>query len=203
VNEAKQYLIDELHFEELIGDSQWVYLNEEATGGDLQDIAWSDREFLDLSPRASEIDWVRYIKMDDKRTFRFNVEAVTTDTAHHTMRLKALEMPELIEDRDDEDIDGIKEDLQTSIAAGNVALHCTDASFQYWGFGFLLNNTDAAWSSGPKPDYMDIRPDERNPEQKRFLCKHLYRLLDDIINEDKHLDEMSEDVSRKIRSGKL
>lgn len=189
----------------LAGENEEVYLKkylEQEIGGELQDLAWADREFLDLAPRADEIDWAEYIRMDDKRTFKFNVHAVTTNTQWHEARIKAIEIGDVVEDLDGQELEPIKENIKTAITAGEVTLWCSDPSFKWWGFGFILNQFDSLWSSGPTPDYGDIPPDVRNPNRKRALCKHLYKILDDIINDGKHLDGMAQDVAQKIRTGR-
>lgn len=202
MNEPKNFLEGQFSFDELVGNNHWVCLNEEATGGDLQDIAWGDRDFLDLSPRASEIDYVEFINMENRNTFKFRVDSVTTDDVDFFFnKLKVHDIDEIAAELSDESShEEAVEVLQTAVAAGNVSLLCQCASFDYHGFNYLLNQTDA--KLGPAGKASTISPSETNPDHLRFLCKHLYKLLDDIINEDEHVDGMAQDFMRKVRTGR-
>lgn len=200
--EFLDYLIsDEYKFVPLRENDVEV-VKEAVTGGELQDVSWDERSFLDLQERANEIGWIEEIRMMDKRTFRLHSEAVTTNTAFHELTIKTLELPELVEDFDGTEIEEIEEAVQTAIIGGNVEVKCTCASFQYWGWAFILDKLDSAWSSGNDPSYYDLAPDIRNKQRKRTLCKHLFRALTDIEDGGELVYEMAVDVGRKIRAGR-
>jgi hypothetical protein len=185
------------------------------TGKELLDVAEQDSDFLELDRRAKQIldktHPVEFIEFKNRNTLSFTVESgeepysLTGPTDHYFNTVKLYDLDELMDGISfEEAIPPILQDVVLDAFKGDIALHCKCPSYKYWGFNWLLTQGDSAIHPENRP------PDVRNPQKggdgrQRFICKHQYALLKDIIDneQDQPISEMANGLMQQLKIGKF
>lgn len=69
----------------------------------------------------------------------------------------------------------LREKVSSLLWDSDIQLHCTDPSFKYWGFQYILTKM---MGDPPAAIYaQDIPPNTNNPHRQGIVCKHLNRVL--------------------------
>ena len=139
-----------------------------------KDIAQAiDPNFLSHKIRADELKFVQFRGFDgDTMIFRVTSSdyGKTGEANENTMYNCLVKFDEWEEIGQDQSINYL-ERARMLLWVGNVRLHCSDPSFLYWGFQWILTQMDAAI----EPETME--PVRNNPGHRGIVCKHLNRVL--------------------------
>lgn len=151
-----------------------------------------DQDFLDQGRRALEL---RVINLNNKTPFDPNepdtmlFDAVSSiyeenNWTIYECRIKFMEWGQVLNDRELTPTEAARLLLWT----GNIKLHCTDPSFLYWGYQYILTQLDAAI-------YPEDRfPEIRNPGLRGVVCKHMNRVLHALPF---HLGDIAKEIKRQ------
>lgn len=127
-----------------------------------------DPNFLKQKIRAAELKAVKFQEIDgDTMVFRVPSRDFDENGITYTCLVKF----------DDWESTGSDVSLPATerarllLWAGNIRLHCTDPSFIYWGYQYILSVIDAA----VYPE--ERQPNIRNPTRRGICCKHLMNVL--------------------------
>jgi hypothetical protein len=151
-----------------------------------------DETFLDQGRRALEL---RIINLNTRTPFDpIEPDTILFDAVSsiyednrwtiYECRVKFLEWEQVVADLD---LDA-NEAARMLLWAGNVKLHCSDPSFLYWGYQYILTQLDAA----VHPE--DRAPNTNNPGLQGVVCKHLNRVLKVLPF---HLGTIAKEIKRQ------
>lgn len=138
----------------------------EATYKEIADLI--DGSFLAQKVRADQLNGIFYRGFDEN-TMVFEVNS----SEHEENRIRyrnLIEFDEWEQIGQDNDFNAA-EKARMLLWVGNIKLHCTCPSFLYWGYQYMLNVLDSAIYPEQRP------PQERNPNERGIVCKHLNRVL--------------------------
>lgn len=127
-----------------------------------------DSNFLNQKQRADALNGIYYRGFNnDTMVFEVN----SAEFEDNSIRYKNLiQFENWDQTGQDPDLNAI-EKARLLLWAGDIKLHCTCPSFLYWGYQYILTVLDSAI-------YPEQRfPDERNPQERGVVCKHLNRVL--------------------------
>lgn len=127
-----------------------------------------DNNFLNQKVRADALTGIRFIGFDDN-VMKFMVNSSKYDENHVQYEVSIM-FDEWDEIGQDADLN-FAERARMLLWVGNIKLHCTDPSFLYFGFEYILTIFDAAIYPEKRP------PNIRNPQTRGLVCKHLNRVL--------------------------
>lgn len=163
---------------------------DEATVRDI--VGGIDEAFLDQGRRALEL---RIINLNTRTPFDplepdtmiFDAVSSIYEMNHWTIyenRVKFLEWQQMVDDIDLTP----NEAARLLFWSGNVKLHCSDPSFLFFGYQYILTQLDAA-----------IYPEDRapvvnNPGERGTVCKHLNRVLKVLPF---HLGTIAKEIKRQ------
>jgi len=127
-----------------------------------------DGNFLSQKVRADALDGIKLMGFEDNiMRFRINSSEFAQNRIQYQCSVQFDDWDQVGHDRDL----NYNEKARLLLWVGNIRLHCTDPSYLYWGYNYLLTVLDAA-----------IYPEERkpvirNPGERGIVCKHLNRIL--------------------------
>lgn len=125
-------------------------------------------KFLNIRVKSKETPGSRYITIDEDNICHFKTASHTHPGVVYDQRVKLLKLDKLIRQ-----YSGIKKPIEIIRMAleEDIAVHCTDPSWKYWGFQYI--GTRKKYATEPEPRYPKIR----NPNLKGSVCKHLDNVL--------------------------
>jgi hypothetical protein len=127
-----------------------------------------DGNFLSQKVRSDALDGIRLLGFEGNiMRFRINSSEFAQNRIQYQCSVQFDDWDEVGPDPDL----NYAEKARLLLWVGNIRLHCTDPSYLYWGYNYLLTVLDAA-----------IYPEERkpvirNPQERGIVCKHLNRIL--------------------------
>lgn len=127
-----------------------------------------DGNFLSQKVRADALDGITLSGFDNNiMKFLINSSDYATNRIQYQCSVQFDEWDQIGPDPEF----NYAEKARMLLWVGNIRLHCTDPSYLYWGYNYLLSVLDAA-----------IYPEERkpvirNPQERGIVCKHLNRIL--------------------------
>jgi len=125
----------------------------------------SERAFLKVQQRARALNGT-----DISQIFYKNKEVLfktISGTDHKTIWTQRI----VIFDINDVDISGRAINVSKEIRDSNLKVNCNCPAFLYWGYKYI------AWRTGYGIEKETRRPKVRNPQQKGFVCKHLFQVM--------------------------
>jgi len=127
-----------------------------------------DGNFLNQKVRADALKGIRYVGFDDN-VMNFMVNSSKFDENHIQYKVSIMfdQWDELGQDTSF----NFAERARMLLWVGDIRLHCTDPSFLYWGYQYILTVFDASIYPEERP------PRVRNPGERGIVCKHLNRVL--------------------------
>jgi len=128
-----------------------------------------DFQFLQHKVRRDALEGVEFTEIDDTGTMHFKVKSSEFDKngTRYDVLIKFLEWDEIGQDS------GLSwlEKARLLLWAGNIQLYCSDPSFLYYGFQYLLSQINASL-------YPENRqPRIRNPQERGIVSKHASKVL--------------------------
>jgi hypothetical protein len=127
-----------------------------------------DPNFLRQGMRASELKAVEFHGFEED-TMHFLVPSKDFDD-NSIKYMCSIKFEDWDQIGSDPDMD-FKEKALMLLWVGNIKLNCTDPSFLYWGYQYLLTALDSAINPETR------KPVIRNPQERGIVCKHLNRVL--------------------------
>jgi len=129
-----------------------------------------DGNFLKQKIRADELQGVFYKKTVGSTMYFMVPSSEKSDNNIDYLNMVQFDENEWNSIGNDPDLDG-NEKARMLLWTGNISLFCSDPSFLYWGYQYILTVLDSS-----------IYPEERqavikNPQDRGICCKHLNRVL--------------------------
>jgi hypothetical protein len=141
-----------------------------------------DPTFLSQGIRSKALTGIKYIGFQgDTMQFRVNSSEFEKNDTWYMSEVKFDEWEDVGQDTDLTPI----EKARLLLWVGNIRINCTDPSFLYWGYQYILTQFNSAIYPEDRP------PVVRNPGLKGIVCKHLNRIL-------KVLPFYSGDIAKEI-----
>ena len=150
--------------EELL-ESYIFYIFGEATYKDLRRDA---PNYLRIRQKSKDTPGSKYITIDEDNILYFKTPSHTKEGVVYEQRVKLLELDKYISEYRGKKppIEIVRMGLE-----GDIAVHCNDPSWKYWGFQYI--GTVKNYALEKEPRYPKIR----NPNLKGSVCKHLDNVL--------------------------
>lgn len=128
----------------------------------------SEHDFLKVQLRARAV-WANGVVLHaiyyKKNELMFQTRSVTDPHVIYTERiaLSDLNVDEILKAKKFRDIENM-------IKNGNIKIYCSCPAFHYWGYKYM------AWKGGYGLEKETRRPVVRNPQERGYVCKHLYAI---------------------------
>lgn len=127
-----------------------------------------DGNFLNQKIRADALNGIKLAGIEGN-TMQFLINS--SEYAQNRIQYQcSVQFDQWEEVSQDTDLNFV-EKARLLLWVGNIRLHCTDPSFLYWGYQYLLTALDAA----VYPE--ERKPQVKNPDERGIVCKHLNRIL--------------------------
>ena len=127
-----------------------------------------DGNFLQQKIRSDALNGIKLLGFDDNvMRFQINSSEFQNNRIKYMCSVQFDDWDEIGQDADL----NFNEKARMLLWVGNIRLHCTDPSFLFWGYQYLLTSLDAAIYPEER------KPAERNPGERGIVCKHLNRIL--------------------------
>lgn len=128
-----------------------------------------DPNFLRQGIRAAELKGPELMGFDED-TMQFLVPSSENDK-NAIKYLCSIKFDDWDAIGGDSELKNAKEKALMLLWTSNIRLNCTDPSFLYWGYQYLLSVLDASINPETR------KPVIRNPRERGIVCKHLNRVL--------------------------
>jgi hypothetical protein len=133
-----------------------------------KDLRRNAPHFLNIRGKSKDTPGSRFVNIDEKNICHFKTPSHTHAGVTYDQQVHLIDLEEIMKTQG-----GIKKPLEIIRLAleGNIAVHCTDPSWKFWGFQYI--GTKEKYAITKEPRY----PKVRNPRLKGSVCKHLDNVL--------------------------